>query len=280
MRNLLYSLGLVALVYVLASVLSGSWLAGAIPGLIAGSVLYFVLARRSFKQFETLATGAMATLQGAQQDPSRVDAAKTLLLDGLALGKDQFLIAEQIHGQVGQLAYMQGRNIEAREHLSQAWSRDWMSMTVLSALDHREGKSTDALARMEKAKAGGSGQALYWGVRAWIAKDSGDSRLALALLAEGLEQNKSSAPLTTWRDALANAKDLDLMAFGAQWFQFFPDHAQRLRPDQQMRLMQEMGQTPPTRPAANLPPEPQPNRAARRAKGKTEPGPQLPHPRR
>lgn len=284
MRNLVQALFLALVLYVLTSLLSGSWLAGILPGLIGGGVLYFVLARRSFKAFEAIANEAMAQLQAGQGDPAQVERAKDTLRRALALGKDQFLITEQVNGQLGQLAYSQGRHDEARAHLELAWSRDWMSQCTLAALDHRQKKAAEALARLEKAKSGGDGQAIFWAVYAFIAKDSGDTKRALTVLGEGVEKVNGAANLKAWHEALANQRSLDLMAFAPQWFQFFPEHVQRLSREQQIQLLQSAGQAVPPhlqRPAPTAPAAPGPNRAARRAaESGSKPAPAIPHPRR
>jgi tetratricopeptide (TPR) repeat protein len=283
MRNLVQSLFLALVVYLVASLLTGSWLAGIAPALIGGGILYFVLARRSFKAFEAIANEAMAQLQTAQGDPSQVERAKETLRGALALGKDQFLITEQVNGQLGQLAYSEGRNDEARGHLEKAWSRDWMSQCTLAALDYRQKKAPEALARLEKAKSGGDAQAIFWAVYAFIAKDSGDAKLALTVLGQGVEKAGGSAALKGWQEALANQRSLDLMAFAPQWFQFFPEHVQRLTREQQILLLQAAGQPVPPqlqRPAPSAPAAPSPNRAARRAAESGKPAPSIPHPRR
>lgn len=284
MRNLLQSLVLAVAVFVVAGLLTSSWVAGIAPALLAGGVLYFVLARRSFKAFEAIVTEAMGILAGAQSNPAKIDEAKALLHTALPLGRDQFLITEQVHGQLGQLAYSQNRLDEAREHLSKAWSRDWASQCTLAALDHRQKKSADGLARLEKASGAGSDQAIFWAVYAWVAKDSGDEKKALEVLDRGLSSKAGSAPLKAWQEALANKRTVDLLAFGPQWFQFFPEHVQRLSRAQQIQLMQAAGQPVPPqaeRPAAPQPQAPGPNRAQRRASEQGRaPTPTIPHPRR
>ena len=286
MRNLLQSLFLAVVVFVVAGLLTDAWVAGIAPAVLAGGILYFVLARRSFKAFEAIVQQAMGMLAGAQADPSRIDAAKELLRSALPLGRDQFLIAEQVNGQLGQLAYSQNRLDEARTHLRLAWSRDWASQCTLAALEHRQKNSADALVRLEKASGAGSDQAIFWAVYAWIAKESGDDKRALTVLSRGVEGAKGAPALKAWQEALANNRGLDLLAFGPQWFQFFPDHVQRLSRAQQIQLMQAAGQPVPPqadRPAAGSPQPPAPNRAQRRAadQGRTAPAtPTLPHPRR
>jgi hypothetical protein len=73
MRNLLQSLVLAAAIFVVAGLLTSSWVAGIAPALLAGGVLYFVLARRSFKAFEAIVTEAMGLLAGAQANPAKID---------------------------------------------------------------------------------------------------------------------------------------------------------------------------------------------------------------
>jgi hypothetical protein len=288
MYNLLISLGVGAALYLVTALVAGSWVAGILPALIAAAVAYFLLARRTFKQFEAAATAAVSKLQQVQQNAQIIEEVKADLAAALPLGQWQFLIAEQVHGQIGQLAYMQANmrqsadHSEARGHLQKAWSRDWMSQLTLAVIEHRAKESAAALGRYDKAKGAGGGQAIFWAVFAFIARDSGDTDRALVILNEGLQKMPKNEPLTAWRAALANGKDLDLMAFGQPWFQFFPNHFTRLSPAQQQALMG--GQLPPRPAAANGPPPgaPPPNRAQRRHGDKPAPapGPKFPHPRR
>ena len=221
----------------------------------------------------------MEHLQAAQQDPSAIDRASAIIETGLPRGKWQFLVTSQLHGQLGQLAFMKANmkqskdQSSAKAHLLQAWSRDWLSQTILSVILFEEKQHAEALKRLDGARGGGSGQAIYWGVYAYIAQASGKSDVALKVLNDGLDKNKEHAGIKAFRDAVANNAELPIQVFSPQWFQFFPMHIQKLPYQEQMKLM-----------GANAPSM---NRAQRRAmKRGAEPQEQgkgkytVPHPRR
>lgn len=278
MYNLLISLAIAAACYALGAIVSGA-VAGILPAVLGLTVSYFVLARRTYKQVETIAQSAMGLLQNAQQDPSAIDKAMGIIEGALSLGKWQFLVESQLHGQLGQLAFMKANmkqskdRSKAKDHLTRSWSRDWLSQTILAVVLFEEGQKDQALERLEGARSGGSNQALFWAVYAWIAKASDKSDVALKVLSDGLDKNKDHAGLVAFRDAAANNAAMPIEVFSPQWFQFFPMHIQKLPYQEQMKLM-----------GANAP---EMSRAQRRAmKRGAEPQQQkkgkynIPHPRR
>ena len=278
MYNLLIALAIAAASYAVGAIVAGA-VAGIIPAVLGLTVAYFLLARRTMKQVETVAQSAMALLQNAQQDPSAIDKAMKLIEAALPLGKHQFLVTSQLYGQLGQLAFMKANMKQdkdrsaAKEHLTKSWSRDWLSQTILAVILFEEKQHTDALERLDGARSGGASQALFWAVYAYVAKASGKSDVALKVLSDGLEKNKDHAGLIAFRDAAANNTTLPIEAFSPQWFQFFPMHIQKLSYEEQRKLM-----------GANAPPM---SRAERRAmKRGAEPQQQkkgkytVPHPRR
>jgi hypothetical protein len=243
MYNLLIALGIAAVTFAIGAAVTASAVAGIIPAVLALVGVYFLLARRTYKQIEGVAKEAMELLQSAQQDPSAIDRASAMIKGALPMAKWQFLVSSQLQGQLGQLVYMKANMrqssdfSEAKGHLVQAWTRDWLSQTILAVVLHQEKQSTEALECMEKAKGGGSGQALYWAIYAWIAKASGDVDKCLAVLKDGIEANKEHDGLIQFRDAAANGNALPIQAFSPQWFQFFPLHIQKLPYEEQRKLM-------------------------------------------
>ncbi len=279
MYNLLISLAIAGACYALGAVVVSSAVAGILPAVLGFVIAYFILARRTYKQVEGIAQSAMEHLQAAQQDPSAIDRATTIIEAGLPKGKWQFLVTSQLHGQLGQLAFMKANmaqskdRSDAKAHLLQSWSRDWLSKTILSVILFEEKQHTEALKCLDDARGGGSGHALYWAVYAYIAKAAGKSDVALKVLSDGLDKNKDHAGLKAFRDAAANNAALPIQEFSPQWFQFFPMHVQKLPYEEQMKLM-----------GANAPAM---SRAQRRAmKRGVEPQQQgkgkynIPHPRR
>lgn len=234
MYNLAIALGIALLAYVLGAAVAG-WLAGILPAVLAAGIAYFVLARRTGKQLEVLMTEAGDAIQ-----KGKIERGRKLMEQGFALGKWQFLVAEQIHAQLGALDYLQRRFDSARGHLEKAWSRNWMSQAMLACLDHREGKHDAALKRMEDTVGPGGKDPTFWALYAWLALEAGDSDRALGVLTQGLKKNDSSEALKALADQVRNKKRIKpqkaFSAFAPGWYQFFPEHIPR------SQMMQMQGQ--------------------------------------
>jgi hypothetical protein len=129
---------------------------------------YFFLARRSGRQLEAIFKRAVKEFEGG-----RVEQGRRIFEEGFALARWQFLIAAQIHAQLGSIDYLQQNFKAARKHLEKAWSRNWQAQAMLAAIDHREGNNAAALERLEKLKSAGAKEAVYWGLFAYIATEAG-----------------------------------------------------------------------------------------------------------
>lgn len=232
MYNLAISLGIAALAFALGALAAG-WLAGILPALLAAVVAYFLLARRTGRQLETLMKQAGEAIQ-----KGKIDRGRKLMEQGFALAPWQFLIKEQIHAQLGAIDYLQRRFGSARKHLERSWSRNWMSMAMLACIDHREGKHDAALERMEKTTGPGGKDPIFWALYAWLAVEAGDQDKALDVLNRGLGKNAESEGLKALSDLVRNKKRIKpqkaFSAFAPGWYQFFPEHM----PRSQMMQMQ------------------------------------------
>ena len=147
MYNLLISLGIGAAAFVLGQVIGGAAIAGFIPGIIGLTISYFMLARRTGKAFQQIMEKA-----GADFQAGKFEQGLRLMESCFKFSKWQFFIGPQIHGQIGMLMYLQRKWKPARQHLSQAWKRDWRARTMLAALDHREGRKDAALELMVNSR--------------------------------------------------------------------------------------------------------------------------------
>jgi tetratricopeptide (TPR) repeat protein len=269
MYNLLIALGASVAAYALGAFVAG-WAAGFIPGILALVVTFFMLSRRTMRQMEAVAQAAMAHMQAG-----RVDEARNALLAALPLGKWQFLVEQQIHGQVGSLDYMQAvglkmqrqltasqaRMQEARERLEKSWTRDWRSRALLGLVHHRLGEADAAIAAFEGASAAGSGEPIFWGLYTHVLNEARKRDQALLVAGRGLESCKNNAALLQVRESLSNKRRPDFKnAFGEAWFQFFPDD---MTPEQIMAMQA----------AANAPGAPSSAHAPRGRPPKTWPAP-------
>lgn len=235
MYNILIAVGAAIVAFILGFLASG-WIAGIVPALLAFAVVWFLLARRTGKQLEEAVKVAMAAMQ-----TGKVDEARALLEAALPLGKWQILVAEQIHGQIGALDYIQavGLHVQrnhggakakfdtARGHLEKAWSRDWRAKALLAAVHHRQGRPDDAVAVLEKASGAASGEALFWGLYAFVYNEQKKRDDALKVIGRGLGANKENKALKELQEAMSNKKRPDFKVLGEGWFQFFPEDIPR-----------------------------------------------------
>ena len=129
MTNLIKAAVIMAVSYGIGHYFGGSWVTGLIPAFMGFLVGYFWFARSSFNKFTKLSQEAMAAVQEGQekQDPTLMMAGLETAMKkfeaGLVLGKEQFLIAEILHEQMGTLAY-QGASLQLQLKMQQDAQRN------------------------------------------------------------------------------------------------------------------------------------------------------------
>lgn len=243
MYNLGIAVAIAAAAFLLGWLGGNTWIAGIIPGVLALAISYVLLARRTGQQLEAILRRSMSEFEALKPEKlvaiyqrTRSEKAvqearaqvlqrvRGILHEAMALSKWQFLVGAQIHAQLGALDYMEQDYVSARAHLEKAWSRNWMSQVQLAAMDWRDDKRDAALARLEKAKGPGEKEALFWGIYAWMASETGDRGRALLIVDEGLKKLPGQKALTELADALRNQKKIQVAVFGDAWYQFFPEH--------------------------------------------------------
>jgi len=222
MYNLAISIAIGVAFFVTGWLAVGNWVAGFAPAVLALSISYVLLARRTGKQLEALMQDSLKEFQAG-----RVEKGRRKLQAGYALGRWQFLVDAQVHAQIGTIDYMQRNWREARKHLEKSWSRHWMAQALLATIDFREKKTEAALERMEKLKGPGGKDPVFWGLYAHMLLRTGERDKALSVLNKGLEKNGASEALKGMADAVRNRKKVKMKAFAPAWYQFFPEDMPR-----------------------------------------------------
>ena len=231
MYNLLIAGGAALLAYTLGT-LAVSWVAGFAPALLALLGVWFFLARRTGKKVEAIAASAMQHLQ-----EGRMAAARDTLRAALPLGRWQLLVESQLHGQIGAIDYLEACSLlmqrqitaskpkfaDAQASLVKSWSRDCRSRTLLACVHHRANETDKALAVLKAAESGGSREAMFWAVYAYVLNEAKRREEALQVVARGLTSLPKNAGLLGIQEALGNRKRPDFKTFGEPWYQFFPD---------------------------------------------------------
>jgi tetratricopeptide (TPR) repeat protein len=199
------------------------WVGSIVPGLLALMVAYFLLARRSWKQLEAL----MGTVQ-KELLAQKLDRALQTLEGGFALAPWQFLVASQIHSQIGVLRYVRQDFSGALPHLQKSFSRHGVARTML-ALSHYRKKDLETMRKVfDDAAKDNKKDGLLFATWAWVEEKEGSHDRAIAVLARGLKTNPTDEKLKAASQALQNDKRLKLgKLYGEQWFQF---HLEQMPP--------------------------------------------------
>jgi tetratricopeptide (TPR) repeat protein len=217
MYNLLISLaGGIAVTLAIRFGTSFGWAGSTLPGVLAALALYFVLARRSWKQLEAIFTETQHELQA-----QRIDRAVQALQRGFALAPWQFLVASQLHSQIGVLLYVKKDFDAALPHLEKSFARHWVARGMLAASRWRRRDLAGMEKVLEAAVKTSKKEGLLWCVYAWLLEKEDRHDDAVKVLGRAVEKNPSDEKLKSALQTVQNGKKLKLgKLYGEQWFQF------------------------------------------------------------
>jgi tetratricopeptide (TPR) repeat protein len=192
------------------------WVGAVVPGLIAAVAAYLVLVRRSFRQLEALFEAAQRELQA-----NHFEKALATMERGFALAPWQFLMASQIHAQLGVLHYIRKDFAKALPHLKKSFSKHWIARGMLAVQLWRQKERPASLKAFEAAVASNKKEGLLWCVYAWVLDKDGEHEEAVKVLGRGAATNPSDEKLKAAFQALQNDKKLKLgKLYDQQWYQF------------------------------------------------------------
>lgn len=195
-----------------------------LPGLLAAGGAYFLLARRTMRQLEAVMGAAqkelMGTAPGSKKDrDARLDRAEKVVERGFALSRWQFLVASNVHAQLGVFRYWKEDYDGAEPHLEKAYVGHWIARCMLGALAYRKKDK----ARMEKVFEGAVGsspkEGLLWSTYAWCEEKLGDRDAAIAALVRGAEKVPADERLKANLERLRNGKKPRMDSYAEQWWQ-------------------------------------------------------------
>jgi tetratricopeptide (TPR) repeat protein len=217
MYNLLISLAIGVAVSAALALGTELGLAAALfPGLLAVAIAYFVLARRTWKQLEAI-FGAMQREVQSQ----KLDKAIQTLQGGFVLAPWQFLVAAQLHSNIGILQFLKRDDEAALPHLEKSFSRNWMARGMLAVLRYRRRDVEGAKKVFEDAVKSSKKEGVVWSAWAWILEKEGRHEEAIAVLGRAVAANPNDEKLKASLQALQNGKRLKLgKLYQEQWFQF------------------------------------------------------------
>ena len=199
------------------------WVGSVLPGMLATAVAYFLLARRSWKQLETLMGAVQKDLMA-----QKFDRAIQTLESGFPMARWQFLVASQLHSQIGVLRYVRQDFTAAVPHLEKSFSRHGVARAMLALTRYRKKDLEGMRAVFEQAAKDNKKDGLLFATWAWVEEKEGNHDRAIAVVARGLKANPSDEKLKGVAQVLQNDKRLKLgKVYGEQWFQF---HLEQMPP--------------------------------------------------
>jgi len=212
-----------------------TWWSALLPATVALLGAYYVLARRTLKQLE-------AILLASQKDlvARRTEACVEKLGEGFKLSRWQFLVAGQVHAQLGMILYMMKRFDDARPHLEKSYGRIGQARAMLGALHYMKKDWAAMEKTFEAAVSLNKKDGFLWGVYAWCLDNAGERDKALKALARAVDASPSDEKLKANRLALQNEKRLKMKAYGNEWWIFHlerppADIAQAMSPSLQKK---------------------------------------------
>src|SRR3989442_1829432 len=202
MINLLLSLA-AALVTFSAFFFSGlaHALGSVFPALVAGIVAYIWLARGTVKQLEALMAEVQKELAGR-----RIEKAIALLEASFPLARWQFLVASQLHGQIGSLLYIQKKFDEAEPHLKKSFVKIWPARAMLAAQHFRRKEWKEMEDVFDAAIRASRFKSLLYAGYAWSENKRGGRKKAIEVLQQAAARGKWDDRLKTLRTRPRNDK--------------------------------------------------------------------------
>ncbi len=217
MYNLLISIAAGIAVSVAVALGTSLGVAAAIvPGVLALTVAYFVLMRRTWKQLEAIFEAMQREVQA-----QKLDKAIQTLQGGFVLAPWQFLVAAQLHSNIGILHYLKQDLDGALPHLEKSFSRNWIARGMLGAARYRKNDLAGAKKVLEDAVSANKKEGVLWSLYAWILEKEDRHEDAIAVLARAARAVPSDEKVKTSLQSLQNGKKLKLgKLYAEQWFQF------------------------------------------------------------
>jgi tetratricopeptide (TPR) repeat protein len=224
MYNLLIALAAGVLVALVVRLLGFPLWAGLVPGTIVLLGTYLLLARRVSTRLQALATAAQKELSvqpaNARERQARVDKAIKTLEEGFGYARWQFLIAAEIHAQIGMIKYVMRDLDGAEPHLAKASPRNYMAKALQGALFYQRKDHARMRQSFEAAVKSGKKEGLVWAAYAWCLLQLKEKDAALKVMSRAVQANPTDEKLKSGLTALQNDKKLKMKPYEPMWWQF------------------------------------------------------------
>ena len=149
----------------------------------------------------------------------RIEKAIKLLESALQYERWQFLVAAEIHGQIGIIKYMVKDVDGAVPALEKGNPRNYLAQAIRAAIAYSK-KDYDAMTKhFEQAVTYGKKEGLMWAAYAWCLLQNKEKDKALKVMTRAVEKNPSDEKLKAALVALQNDKKLKMKAWEPGWWQ-------------------------------------------------------------
>lgn len=223
MINLLLSVAAGFLVAIIVKVAGFSLVAGIIPGTVVLLGTFIVLGRRSFTQLQAVIQGVQAELSSMtpnkKEQQAKADKAIKMLEAALPLGKWQFLIEAEVHGQIGMIKHLFKDFDGALASFEKASNRNYFGKAMQASIYFQKKDFAKMKEAFELAVKHGNKEGLMWAAYAWCLIQNKQDDDALRVLSRAVEANPSDEKLKKALSALQNDKRLKMSPWEPMWWQ-------------------------------------------------------------
>ncbi len=224
MINLVLSLA-AGIVIAAAVRLSGfSLIAGIIPGTLVFLGSYVALAYRTGKLLQSVMALVQSELSSMPPNPKeqkvRAEKIIKMLEAALPLGKWQFMVEGEIHGQIGMIKYLFKDHDGALASFLKTHGRNFYARAFQAAIYFQRKEFAAMEKSFEEAVVAGKKEGIVWAAYAWCLAQNKDADKAIKVLARGVEANPSDEKLKAALTAMQNDKKLKMKAWEPMWWQF------------------------------------------------------------
>lgn len=223
MLNLLISIAAGAAVAVIIKLAGFPLYAGIIPGTIVLLGVMVLLGRRSFTQLQAVVQAVQAELSSMtpnkKEQQAKADKAIKMLEAALPLGKWQFLVEGEIHGQIGMIKHLFKDFDGALAAFQKSSDRNYFAKAMQASIYFQKKDFGSMQKSFEDAVKHGNKEGLMWAAYAWCLIQNKDTEGALRVLSRGVEQNPNDEKLKKALAALQNDKRLKMSPWEPMWWQ-------------------------------------------------------------
>ncbi len=223
MFNLLIALVAGLVVAALVKAAGFSLLAGIIPGTVVFLGIFIVLGRRSFMQLQAVVQAVQVELSSMtankKEQQAKADKAIKLLEAALPLGRWQFLLEGEIHGQIGMIKHLFKDSDGALASFKKTGQRNYFAKAMQGAIYFQKKDFAAMKTAFEAAVKHGNKEGLMWAAYAWCLVQNKQNDDALKVLARAVAQNQSDEKLKKALSALQNDKRLKMAPWEPMWWQ-------------------------------------------------------------